>query len=604
MHYRPTMRIVSSILFFALFTVILGGCTNSNSVLRSSNPVATDETTDDTASGTYQWAGTDTRTGTSTTTDNQPPVISLRSSSSVIGYSNSLTLTAEAIDPEGEQLSYTWIASQGVFTNQNSNRATWKAPEQSTELTLGCRVSDRKGASAESTVKINVIGGRVYTLDLTVARSSLIAGNGGGEGLTSEWMPLPQARVTMPSLNQVLVSDQTGKITLNLDEGGQVASSSKVIVQYLDWEVRFEATFPARTLKITDQIQFYPGFDGVTVAQGRGDSFQTKRGGIQVAAVETKNGQTTPIEEFQVESGSNLGNGQDGIAYMTGSDLGSDVPLTFHKPGYSDLSHIKVPVAVDGVTMVQARLLPSGSTPRTDAFVSWTRPFNGQRAVPVNGPFEIGFAQPMEQATIFDDIEMTIQDGTGNTVILDGVSLKSRFQTVWDTPSLLRLVPKATLSPLKRYSLLITQWNARAADGRMIRNYSGMFGTFTTDVDLAPTVTATNPRTGDTGISRSGPFLVRFDRPMDRTSLASDLWLEVTDLVSGSKISVDGLSFETEFSAIWTEDDTLLSLVPRRTLQPNRSYQIKVIRNGLRSRTGRAVVGLNQIWGQFTTGEL
>ena len=602
MFHRPTSRILLSIALFIGFTLLLGGCTNANSVIR--NTTGADDSTG-TASDTYQWAGTDTRTGTSTTLDgNQPPVIALKTSSAVVGYSSNLTLTAEAIDPEGEPLSYAWIASEGVFTAQNSNRATWKAPDKSVEMTIGCRVSDRKGASAQGTVTINVVGGRVYQLDLTVARSSLLSGNTGGESLTSEWMPLPQARVTLPALGQVLISDQKGKVGLTLDQDGAIASSSEVIVEYLDWEVRYQALFPARTLAISDQIRFYPGFDGVTVAQGRGDSFQTKRGGIEVSAFEVQNGQTRPVTEFQVETGSNLGTGRDGIAFMTAAEYGSDIPLTLSKPGYAELNDLQVPVAIDGVTLVQARLLPNGASPQSDAFVSWTRPFNGQKAVSVAGPFEIGFAQTMEQGTIFDDISMTIQNGAGSTVILDGAGIKSRFQIAWESPSVVRLYPRSPLSPLKRYSVLITRWNARAADGRMLRNYSGMFGTFTTDVDPAPSVTATNPRTGDTGVPRAGPFLVRFDRPMDPSTLASDLLLEVVDLVSGSKVSIDGPGFVDEFSAIWTENDTLLSLVPRRVLQPNRAYQIKIIRSNLRSRTGRAVQGLNQIWGQFTTGDL
>ncbi|MFZ2960486.1 MAG: Ig-like domain-containing protein [Candidatus Ozemobacteraceae bacterium] len=610
MSLKPSFkRLLFAILIFE-FVVLFSGCTNSNSVLNSSNPVSTDallsetSTSTSTETGTYTYQiGTQTGTGTSLLNGNTAPLLSLRTTANLVGYSGVVTLTAEAVDPNGEVLTYSWNASAGAFTNQTSNRATWKAPDQMADVEISCTVRNAKGLSTNAKTLISVVGGRQYEIQLSVARTSMYATNA-GENLTDEWVPLANARVSLPGLNQILVSDQTGKIVVDIDGGSKTASASEVIVSYLDWEIRFQTIFVNGTLVRSDKIQFYPGYDGVTVAQGRGDSFQNKRGGIEVTVLETKNGQTEAVKEFAVEVGSSIGKSTTGVAFLAAESIGDQVGLKLSKAGYADLSGMKIPTALDAVTLVQAKMLLAGKTPSTDAFVSWTRPYAGQKAFPVVGPFQIGFGQPMEQATIFEDLEMTIQDGAGSTIVVTGADIDHHFLAVWDGTTILRLTPRNPLKALKRYSLLITRWNARAADGRLLKNYCGMFGVFTTDTDQVPVISATQPRNGDTEIGRSGPFVVRFDRSMNTTTLASNLLIELTDIVSGSKLSIDGSTLTTEFSVTWTEDDTLLTLVPRRTLKASHSYLVKLIRSGLTSRTGKAVDGLTNLWGQFTTGAL
>jgi len=160
------------------------------------------------------------------------------------------------------------------------------------------------------------------------------------------------------------------------------------------------------------------------------------------------------------------------------------------------------------------------------------------------------------------------------------------------------------LKPLKKYSLIVSRWGAHAADGRVLKSYDGMFGSFTTDEDPTPKISSTSPKNGDTNVSRSGPFTIRFDRPMDPTSLKSNLSIEVADIANGAKVSIDSVSLESEFSVVWSEENALLSLVPRKTLKANHSYLIRLLKSALKSKTGRSVDSLDNLWGQFTTGEL
>ena len=185
-----------------------------------------------------------------------------------------------------------------------------------------------------------------------------------------------------------------------------------------------------------------------------------------------------------------------------------------------------------------------------------------------------------------------------------GPEIKRRFRLEWEGMTVLRLYPVSPLKPLKKYSLVINRWTAHCLDGRVLKNYTGMFGSFTTDEDVLPAVTSTSPVNGDTEVPRSGPFEVRFNRPMNPASLYEDLLLEVTDVVSGARVTLNGSSLDKEFDVTWSEDDTVLFLVPRRMLKASRPYLVRLVSTGLKSRSGKAVQGMNYLWGQFSTGDL
>lgn len=574
-----------------LMTAIMSGCTSANSV--AANREALMQEGDSLASSSNSLSR------------NGQPVVSLRASSALVGLKQEVNLFAEALDPDGDQLQFSWIASEGTIISQNSNQATWQAPDKAGSVEIVCRVDDRKGGTASARTTIEVVGGRSYELSVQIDRRSIFAASAQNEDQEAAFLPLARAKVSLPNLNLTGVTDASGRVKFALDEGSLIASQTEVIIRYLDWETHYQLLLPSRPGTIKDSIQFFPGFDGVTVAVARGDSFQTKRGGVEVQVVEQTSGEYRPMSEVTVQVGTGQQVAKDGIAFLSTELPGNEVLLRVNKAGYYGLSGYKIPIYIDGLTLVRACMVPERAAFRSEAIVSWTKPYNGAKGVPVTGPFEIGFGQPMEQATIFNDFEMVVQDAQSRTtLVLSGNDISKWFDVAWDGDTIIRLTPKIPLKPLRRYSFTLTRWNAHTRDGRVLRSYAGMFGSFTTDDDGDPKIVSTSPRNGEIGFSRSGPFSLRFDRPMDPSSLKQDLSIEITNIKSGNTISIDSSSLESMFSVEWKENDTMLVLVPRKMLLARTTYLVKLIRSGLRSKSGRGIQTFSNLWGQFSTGDL
>ncbi|HEY9070348.1 MAG TPA: Ig-like domain-containing protein [Candidatus Ozemobacteraceae bacterium] len=573
-----------ALLVFAA-AIMFGGCTNANSV-------AALQTTDET---------TTTLTDTETTTGNLAPMLNLSSGASLTGFGGEVILTADAIDPDGDPVQMNWTASGGTIVRNVSNTATWKAPSMTGSFEIACIADDRKGGVTTKKTSIDVVGGRIYSVTVQINRTSLLMAQSSAAA-DGEWLPLSQAKVTIPALGLVGITNTQGKAEIPLDSGSLVASSAEVRLQYLDWDLRFTAVFPSNGTSISDNIQLHPGFENASVAVGRGDSFTTRRGGVEVQVLETVAGVDTPLNEAAITVGTNQQVTSGGAAFLNiGAGTGETV-ISVVKSGYAEQRDMQIPVALDGLTIVRMRLHPANDVPVTDPIISWTRPYNGQTGVDVSTAFEIGFGQAMDTATIFDQFEMTLEVDGKMTVAIPGSQVKTLFDIEWVGSSILRLKPRQALSPQKKYSLMLSQWGARAADGRLLRNYTGLFAAFTTAADPSPHVVATSPKNGDTGVSRAGPFQVKFDRPMAPASLQTGLRLDVTDVQTGICVTLDGTALSEEFEISWSNDDTVLSLVPHRTLAPNRSYLIRLSSSGLRSRSGLAMDGASQLWCQFTTG--
>ncbi|MBI3039260.1 Ig-like domain-containing protein [bacterium] len=590
--------------------LFLSSCTSGNSVVGNDIKSTGDATQTSATSSTSGTFGTGTSTGTQTSSStpkppgNSAPVVKITVNPESVGFGGEVSLVAEAIDPDGDPVNISWMASEGSVLNKFSNKATWLAPSKVTTTEIICSADDGNGARGSAKTNIQVLGGRKYGLELSMSRFSLNSGIS-QDGQDSDWVPLSQAKVTIPELNKVAISDSQGKVGFEIDSNEKLASATEVWVQYLDWEVRYKANLSLGITSFSDKIHLYPGYEGVSVAIGRGDSFLNQRSGVLITTIESRNGQSNPLLEVSVDVGSDKQLARTGLAFLNSPTGSGEVPLTINKPGYSGVSQLKIPVSLDGVTLVLARLRLASEAPRGEAKIAWTKPYNGQKVVSVSGPFEIGFAQPMEKETIFDDIQIAIQEiESKNTVVVTGPSIKNRFRLEWDGNMVLRLIPTSPLKSLKRYSLLMDRIIARTVDGRVLKNYGGMFGTFTTDVDLFPVISATNPRNGDSGVPRSGPFVIRFDQPMEKESLEKKLLLEISDLETGSKVSIDESALSSQFSVIWSESDTTLSLVPKKMLKANHSYLVKLLKTGLRSKNQKPIGGLENLWGQFSTGEL
>lgn len=595
---RLKQIIVLTLLVWLTFSI--AGCTQTGAA-SATNPVGA--STD--PESTLNIGGT---TNTSGKSANKAPVINLSLQKSSVGTGAELNLSAEALDPDGDKITFDWSSSEGVFVKNAGSSVVWKAPDMPTIASISCRVSDNSGAETTAYATIEVIGNSIYRLVVTADRAALVAGSI-AKNDEQFYVPVPGARVELVDSGDVGVTDTNGAVEFNIDQTSGVATTTVVNVKCYDWDISYNATLkPAVGSKVMDSVNFYPGFDGITVAIAKGDSFAIKRGAVEVSTIENSYGEIKPIPEVTVDIGSSQGMSdlKLGVALVPSPTVSNGkINLRLVKTGYKTIDGYKIPVTPDGVTLVKAQIEKSNSTPTSTAILSWTKPYKSQKAFPVNGPFELGFGQPMEKETIFDDVSIMIQNKeTGSVIALDGQGIKNNFRVEWAGNNVLRLYPLRPLKPLTKYSLIISRWTARAADGRIVKNYNGMYGEFYTDADPAPSIISTTPVNGDVSVGRSGPFVANFDRPMDTDTLLQDLSIEITNLKSGSKVLLDGYSIKSYFSITWKNQNTTLELVPYRMLQPNNSYLIKVLSCNLKSETGKAVSGISNLWGQFETGDL
>ena len=600
------MNLVKRLKQFAIITLItwisltIVGCTQTNSAL--TNPVAAKPDDPQTA---IKIGGTSSDTGKSV---NKAPVINLSLTKTSVGTGAELSLNAQALDPDGDKLTFAWSSSEGVFISNSGNNVVWKAPDTPMLASITCLVSDSKGAKTSAKAMVEVVGNTLYRLVVTANRDSLVAGSI-AKNNNNMYTPLPGARVELVDSGEVGVTDSSGVVEFNINQTNKVATSTLVNVKCFDWEISYEATLkPLNGNKVLDSINFYPGFDGVTVAVAKGDSFAIKRGAVEVSTIENVYGERKPVPEVTVDIGSAQGMSsvKSGMALIPSPSVGNgEINLRLKKTGYQTIDGYKIPVSPDGVTLVKAQIEKANFTPNSVAILSWTKPYRSQKSFPVNGPFELGFGQPMEKESIFDDIALVIQNKkTGTVMTLDGASIKKHFRVNWIGSTILQLFPIRPLTPMTKYSMLIREWVAHTADGRILKNYNGMYGEFYTDSDPEPSIVSTTPVNGDENIGRSGPFVVNFDRPIKTSSLLDNLKIEITNLKTGSKVSIDGTSLETYFSITWKNQNTTLELVPYRMLQANNTYLIKVLSCNLKSETGKAVKDISNIWGQFKTSGL
>lgn len=601
-----THRLFTQLLFLAACAWLIltfSGCTSSNSI-SSLNPTAADP-----ESSISRGENTADKTTASTTTPlTLAPVVNIYAARTTVGPLAEIDLRAEAVDPAGGQVTIAWQGGTGTIISTNGSNAVWKAPAQTSTAKVACVATDVRGKSTTAEVSIDVIGNAVYRIVVNADRSSLLTSR-----VTSDpanpFVPVAGARVSIQGFGDSVVTDLAGMAEFNLDQSAVVASNAQVTVSYYDWEASYMASLAVpEGMRIVDSLTFYPGYDSVTVAVARGDSFQLKRGMVEVTALETSAGILKPVAEVYVDAGATqvVSAQTDGRALVSSNSAGNtEVSIRLARSGYQTIEGYYVPVALDGLTLVRARMARTGTVPDSQAVITSVRPYNGQTAFSVNGPFSIGFGQAMEKSTIFDNVSLMIENkSTGSLIAITGPEILRKFRVEWVGNTLLKLHPNFLLKSVSRYSLLISRWEARAADGRMLKNYSGMYGEFVTDVDPLPSIVSTSPKNGDTSVGRNGPFSITFDRSMRPDSIYDNLEIEITSLDSNSKLLLDGKSIKSHFSVTWKNSNRVVELVPYRMLRAHASYLIRLNKSGLTSESGKAISGFANLWGQFKTADL
>ena len=88
---------------------------------------------------------------------NRPPTVRARCEPCTVEVGKVSTVTADAIDPDGDALTYRWSAAAGTLTNPGDRQTPWTAPMQEGPVPIIVEVRDSKGATATDAVTIQVV---------------------------------------------------------------------------------------------------------------------------------------------------------------------------------------------------------------------------------------------------------------------------------------------------------------------------------------------------------------------------------------------------------------------------------------------------------------
>jgi outer membrane protein OmpA-like peptidoglycan-associated protein len=88
---------------------------------------------------------------------NRPPTVKARCEPCIVEVGKSSTVTADANDPDGDQLTYRWTTPTGTLANPGDRQTLWTAPMQEGSVPVTITVDDGKSGTATDTVTIQVI---------------------------------------------------------------------------------------------------------------------------------------------------------------------------------------------------------------------------------------------------------------------------------------------------------------------------------------------------------------------------------------------------------------------------------------------------------------
>ena len=88
---------------------------------------------------------------------NRPPSLRASCQPCTVFVGRTATVTADAQDPDGDALTYTWSAPAGSLTSPVARQTPWTAPMVEGPVPVTVRASDGKGASASDVVTIQVV---------------------------------------------------------------------------------------------------------------------------------------------------------------------------------------------------------------------------------------------------------------------------------------------------------------------------------------------------------------------------------------------------------------------------------------------------------------
>jgi hypothetical protein len=88
---------------------------------------------------------------------NHPPVLRALCQPCTVAVGKSAMLSADAKDPDGDALTYTWRGPAGTLATPSARQTSWTAPTTEGPVPVTVRVDDGKGAAASDVITIQVI---------------------------------------------------------------------------------------------------------------------------------------------------------------------------------------------------------------------------------------------------------------------------------------------------------------------------------------------------------------------------------------------------------------------------------------------------------------
>jgi hypothetical protein len=88
---------------------------------------------------------------------NRPPSVRARCEPCTVHAGQTSTVSAEAQDPDGDELTYVWTAPSGALAASTARQSLWIAPMVEGPVPVAVRVDDGKGGTASDVITVTVI---------------------------------------------------------------------------------------------------------------------------------------------------------------------------------------------------------------------------------------------------------------------------------------------------------------------------------------------------------------------------------------------------------------------------------------------------------------
>ena len=307
-----------------------------------------------------------------------------------------------------------------------------------------------------------------------------------------------------------------------------------------------------------------------------GDTGIAVNGNITATFSEEMDASTITTETFTLSDGTGTGTVSGAVSYN--GTTAQFTPLS--ELSYSTTYTAKITTGVkDTVSNAMASdytwSFTTGKAPdTTPPTVTANNPANGETGVAANSAVTAIFSEEMDASTITTET-FTLSDGTGTGTVSGAVSYNGTTA---------QFTPLSDLSYSTAYTAKITTGVKDLAGNAMSSDYSWSFTTGKAPDTTPPTVIATSPANGETGVAVNSAIIAAFSEEMDASTITT-----ATFVVSDGSNDVSGAV---------SYNGTTAQFTPLSELSYSTTYTAKIT-TGVKDTAGNALAS-DYTW-RFTT---